>query len=98
LLLVIAILAIVIAIVLVGTLEDVLIEGNPFSYTFLGTTLNALVELTENVTSTAWAWVYAGIFILMVFESSSLPIPSEIINPSLATSSPRACSTSGLSS
>jgi membrane protein DedA with SNARE-associated domain len=41
--------------------------------------LNAIVAFTQNVTATIQFWDYAGLFVLMAFESSSLPIPSEVV-------------------
>ncbi len=81
LLLAIVVVIVAVAIVTFGTLEDVLVEGNPFSGTALAAFLNSLAALTTNVTATVQSWGYAGVFILMVLESSSLPIPSEIILP-----------------
>ena len=80
-LLAIAIVVVALAIVALSTLEDVLVEGNPFSGTALAAFLNSLAALTTNVTAAVQSWGYAGIFLLMVLESSSLPIPSEIILP-----------------
>ncbi len=77
----ISIIVLVITILTFDTLEDVLVEGNPFSGTILGSLLNALATLTINVTSTVEVWGYLGIFVLMVLESSSLPVPSEIVLP-----------------
>ena len=80
-LLVIAIVAVVIVIVLLATLEDTLVEGGGFSGTPLALLLNAIVMLTQSVTATVSSWGYAGIFFLMLLESSSLPVPSEVILP-----------------
>ena len=59
-------------------LEDVFIEGAPMTS---GPLIGAIIALTHNVTSTVKTWGYSGIFILMLLESSSLPIPSEVILP-----------------
>ena len=80
-LLVIAVVTIAVAIVLFDTLEDMLIEGGSFSGTPLGLLLNAIAMFTENVVTTIQSWGYVGVFGLMLLESSSLPIPSEIILP-----------------
>jgi membrane protein DedA with SNARE-associated domain len=73
--------AIVIAIVLYilfELLEDVFIEGAPISS---GPLISAIISLTHNVKDTVQSWGYSGIFVLMLLESSSLPIPSEVILP-----------------
>jgi membrane protein DedA with SNARE-associated domain len=80
-LLVIAIVVVFVVIVLLSTLEDTLIEGGSFTGTPLAALLNAIVTLTQNVTTTISSWGYGGIFVLMLLESSSLPIPSEVILP-----------------
>ena len=80
-LLVLAIAAIVVAIVLLETLEDTVIEGGTFKGTPLDLLLNAIIMLTQNVTATVSSWGYTGIFFLMLLEASSLPIPSEVILP-----------------
>jgi membrane protein DedA with SNARE-associated domain len=67
--------------VLLNTLEDVLIEGSSFTGTQLGMFLNALVSFAGNITVIVQSWGYVGLFIFMILESSSLPIPSEVILP-----------------
>lgn len=57
-------------------LEDVLIvggSGDPL--------INAIVSFTRNVTKTVSSWSYTGVFGLMLLESSSIPIPSEVVLP-----------------
>jgi membrane protein DedA with SNARE-associated domain len=80
-LLIIAVIAIALGIVLFDTLEDVLLESGGFSGTPLAVLLNAVATLTESVTAAVQSWGYVGVCGLMVLESSSLPIPSEIILP-----------------
>jgi membrane protein DedA with SNARE-associated domain len=80
-LLVLAMAIVLLLIVSLDTLEDTLIDGGSFSGTPLALLLNAIVVLTQNVTITVSSLGYAGIFSLMLLESSSLPIPSEIILP-----------------
>jgi membrane protein DedA with SNARE-associated domain len=80
-LLVIAITAIVVAITLFDTLEDMLIEGGTFAGTPVAVLLNVIVAFTQKVTATVQSWGYAGLFVAMALESSSLPIPSEVILP-----------------
>jgi membrane protein DedA with SNARE-associated domain len=58
--------------------EDVLIEGSSITS---GPVIGAIIAFTQNVTATISSWGYAGVFILMLLESSSLPIPSEVILP-----------------
>jgi len=77
--LIVAAIAIVIAVyVLFEILEDVFIEGAPVTS---GPLISAIISLTRNVTATVQAWGYSGIFTLMLLESSSLPIPSEVVLP-----------------
>jgi membrane protein DedA with SNARE-associated domain len=58
--------------------EDVFIEGAPITSSPL---IAAILLVTRSVTNTVQAWGYSGIFGLMLLESSSLPIPSEVILP-----------------
>ncbi len=80
-LLFLVIVAVLVAIILADTLEDVLIEGGSFAGTPLDSVLNAIVNVTQGVTATVSSWGYAGIFLFMLLESSSVPIPSEVILP-----------------
>lgn len=80
-LIIVVIVAAVIAFVLIDTLEDTLIEREPFVDTPLAAFLNAIIVFTQNVTRTIQSLGYVGLFILMALESSSLPIPSEVILP-----------------
>ena len=59
-------------------LEDVIIEGAPITS---GPLIGSIISFTQSVTSTVQSWGYAGIFGLMLLESSSLPIPSEVVLP-----------------
>jgi membrane protein DedA with SNARE-associated domain len=77
------IIAVAIIIILVGYvsfefLEDVLIEGTPITS---GPLVAAIMSFTHNLKNTVSSWGYPGIFGLMVLESSSLPVPSEVILP-----------------
>lgn len=77
--LIVAAIAIVVAVYLVfEILEDVVIEGAPITS---GPLIGAIISFTQSVTSTVQSWGYTGIFSLMLLESSSLPIPSEVILP-----------------
>ena len=70
----------IIAFLLLEVLEDVVIEGAPISGLF-GEVVGLVVAFTQNVTGTVASWGYAGVFVLMLFESTSLPIPSEVVLP-----------------
>jgi membrane protein DedA with SNARE-associated domain len=76
----IAITIIAVIVIYVGfiLLEDVVIEGAPLASNPI---IGAVVGLMHDVTSTIQAWSYVGVFVLMLLESSSLPIPSEAILP-----------------
>jgi membrane protein DedA with SNARE-associated domain len=80
-LLFLAIVVIVVLLILGDTLEDTLIEGGSFTDTPLALLLNLIITFTQNITVAISSWGYAGIFSLMLLESSSLPIPSEIVLP-----------------
>jgi membrane protein DedA with SNARE-associated domain len=77
------IIAVAIILTLVGYvsfefLEDVITEGAPITS---GPLVSALMSFTGNVKNTVSSWGYPGLFGLMVLESSSLPVPSEVILP-----------------
>jgi membrane protein DedA with SNARE-associated domain len=59
-------------------LDDVVIEGAPVTSEPI---ISFILLITRGVTSTVRAFGYSGIFGLMLLESSSLPIPSEVILP-----------------
>jgi membrane protein DedA with SNARE-associated domain len=59
-------------------LQDVLVEGQSITS---GPLMSAIMHFTYNVKATVEYWGYTGLFALMVLESSSLPIPSEVILP-----------------
>jgi membrane protein DedA with SNARE-associated domain len=59
-------------------IADVAIEGAPLTSDPL---INAIISFTRNVTATVSSWGYSGVFMLMLLESSSVPIPSEMILP-----------------
>ena len=58
--------------------EDVLIEGAPVTS---GPLISALTHFTKDLKTTVSSWGYSGIFGLMILESSSLPVPSEVVLP-----------------
>ena len=80
-LLILAAIAFLVLIIFAETLEDTVIERGSFKGTPLDMLLNVIVTLTQNVTAAVASWGYSGIFLLMLLESSSLPIPSEVVLP-----------------
>ena len=80
-LLAIAIIAAIVVIIFLEILEAVVIEGQGFGSSPFSALLNAVVLITRNVTSAVKSLGYFGIFLLMFLESSSIPIPSEVILP-----------------
>ena len=77
-LIVIAIAIIVVLYFVIGFLDDVVMEGAPVTSEPI---ISLILSITRGVTSAVQAWGYYGIFGLMLLESSSLPIPSEVILP-----------------
>jgi len=72
------IIIVVAAYVLFELVVDVFVEGSPYTG---GPLINAIVLFMHNVVDTVADWGYFGLFGLMVLESSSLPVPSEIVLP-----------------
>jgi membrane protein DedA with SNARE-associated domain len=66
------------AYLLIEILEDVLIGRTPVAS---DPVISAIISFTRDVTATVKSLGYSGIFFLMLLESSSLPIPSEVILP-----------------
>jgi membrane protein DedA with SNARE-associated domain len=77
-LIVTAIAIIVVLYFVIDFLDDVVIEGAPVTSEPI---ISLVLSITRGVTSTVQAFGYSGIFGLMLLESSSLPIPSEVILP-----------------
>ena len=77
-LIVVAIAIIVVVYFVLDFLEDVVIEGGPITSEPI---ISIILSITRGVTGAVQAWGYSGIFGLMLLESSSLPIPSEVILP-----------------
>lgn len=75
---VVAIVIIVVLYFVISFLDDVVIEGNPMSSTPI---IGFILAISNGVTSFVQAFGDVGVFILMFLESSSLPIPSEVILP-----------------
>jgi membrane protein DedA with SNARE-associated domain len=75
---VLAIAIIVIVYFVLSILEDSVIESKPLTG---GPVIEALISLISNVRQTVTSWGYYGVFGLMLLESSSLPVPSEVILP-----------------
>lgn len=65
--------AIVIAYFVFLLLEDYGVTG--------GSSIDAIITFTRNVTSTISSWGYIGVFALMLIEATSIPIPSEVVLP-----------------
>jgi len=77
-LIVIAIAIVAIVYILFDFFEDVVIGGAPLASEPI---ISIILSITHGVTSTVRSFGYSGIFVLMLLESSSLPIPSEVILP-----------------
>lgn len=77
-LIVIAIAIIVVLYFVIDFLDDVVIGGAPVTSEPI---ISLILSISRGVTSTVQAWGYSGIFGLMLLESSSVPIPSEVILP-----------------
>jgi len=67
--------------VLLEILEDTVVQGNPTVGGPLQWLWSSIVLMTQNVTTAVSSWGYPGIFFLMLLESSSLPVPSEVVLP-----------------
>ena len=74
----IAIAVIVVVYFVLDFLEDVVIGGAPITSEPI---ISLILSITRGVTGAVQTWGYSGIFGLMLLESSSLPIPSEVILP-----------------
>ncbi len=74
----IAIAVIVVVYFVLDFLEDVVIGGAPVTSEPI---ISLILSITRGVTGAVQTWGYSGIFGLMLLESSSLPIPSEVILP-----------------
>ncbi|MGD6935180.1 MAG: DedA family protein [Candidatus Bathyarchaeia archaeon] len=59
-------------------LTDTLVKCSPWTS---GSVISAIISFTHDVTTTISSWGYVGLFFLMLLESSSFPIPSEIVLP-----------------
>jgi membrane protein DedA with SNARE-associated domain len=77
-LIVVAIVIVVVVYLVLDFLEDVVIEGGPVTSEPI---IALIIFITRGVTGAVRAWGYTGIFGLMLLESSSLPVPSEVILP-----------------
>jgi membrane protein DedA with SNARE-associated domain len=78
LLIVLTIVIAIVVYVLFEILEDVFVGKTSVTN---GPLVGAIISLTINVKDTVKSLKYIGIFILMLLESSSVPIPSEVILP-----------------
>ena len=70
-----------ITLVVLEVLEDGLVEGVPLTSGPLRWLWNGIISITHYITESVSSWGYPGFFALMLLESSSLPIPSEVILP-----------------
>jgi len=71
----------IIIVVVLEILEDTFVEGRPPTGGPLRWLWSSILLMTQNVTAAVSSWGYPGLFFLMILESSSLPIPSEVILP-----------------
>ena len=74
----IAIVVVVVLYFVLDFLDDVVMEGNPVTSEPI---IGLVISIVRGVTSTVRVFGYPGIFALMLLETSSLPIPSEVILP-----------------
>jgi membrane protein DedA with SNARE-associated domain len=77
-LIVTAIAIVVVLYFVIDFLDDVVIEGAPMTSEPI---ISLILSITRGVTATVQTFGYSGIFALMLLESSSVPIPSEVILP-----------------
>jgi membrane protein DedA with SNARE-associated domain len=73
-----AIIIIIVVYVSFEFLQDFFVEPSPLTS---GPLVSAIISFTKNIIDTVSLWGYPGIFGLMILESSSLPVPSEVILP-----------------
>lgn len=73
----IALLLLVSIFIIIELTEDLVVE-NPIAS---GPLIGAIMHFTSDVTAIVSSWGYPGIFGLMILESSSLPLPSEVVLP-----------------
>jgi len=74
----IAIAIIVVLYFVIDFLDDVVIEGNSMASVPL---ISLVISIARGTTSIVQSFGYPGVFSLMLLETSSLPIPSEVILP-----------------
>ncbi|HMK94615.1 MAG TPA: DedA family protein [Candidatus Limnocylindrales bacterium] len=77
-LILIALAVVVVIYFVIDFLVDVVIGGAPVTSEPI---ISFILYVTRGVTATVRAFGYSGIFVLMLLESSSVPIPSEVILP-----------------
>jgi membrane protein DedA with SNARE-associated domain len=77
-LIVVAAVIVVIVFIFLEVLEDLFVGG---AMLMGGPFVVAVVGFTRDVIGIMSSWGYIGVFVLMLLESSSLPIPSEMVLP-----------------
>lgn len=63
---------------IIDFLDDVVLQGAPMSSEPI---ISLILSISRGVTTTVQTFGYPGIFTLMFLETSSIPIPSEVILP-----------------
>lgn len=75
---VVAAAVILILYLIINLLDDALLKGVPV---FSEPIISLIISISRGVTLTVCTFGYPGVFILMFLETSSIPIPSEVILP-----------------
>jgi len=76
--LIVTIIALVLLVAVGDVIEDALVEGAPVNLPPLTSIFSYIVDGSLSIITASG---YYGVFVLMILESSSLPIPSEVILP-----------------
>jgi membrane protein DedA with SNARE-associated domain len=70
----------ILIVIIIEILEDTSVNA-PLTGGPLLLLWNGIVLITRNVTAAISSWGYEGVFALMLLESTSLPVPSEVVLP-----------------